>query len=405
MRFNIQKGETYSPLYFLASLGAGGIVISFFMYLMFMAPHEGSPIPQWGHVLAAVTSNNVYLQALSVTAAIGIILFAIMHFYLLTMNIIAYSLFKKTDDFTALRNSNAEIQLMAIPLTLAMTVNVFLILGSLFVPGLWSIIDWLFPVAFLAFLSVGIYALKIFIGFLARVLTSGNFDCSRNNNLSQMLAIFAFTMVAVGFSAPAAMSQDLFMSGISLIFSIIFMSIAVLFAITKFILGFRSMFEHGIETDNAVSLWITIPILTLIGITLFRLSMATHHNFGTHNDAIDGLTLFTAIGGLQLMFGILGYVVMKHLGYFKKFVSGTAKSASSYALICPGVAAYVVSFFFVHQGLVATEMVEQFSIGYFVLFIPLVLLQMQTIRVLLKLNGKMISFRKQPPILVSKMVS
>lgn len=393
MKFNIKPGESYSPLYFLASLGSGGIVITFFMYLMFLTEHKGSPIPQWSHVLTAVTNENIYLQAMAIMAVAGIVIFAIMHFHLLTMNLLTYFRFKQTDAFKQLLHSNAEVQLMAIPLTLAMSVNVSLILGSLFIPGLWSIIDFMFPIAFLAYLGVGLYALQIFIRFFSRILTTGHFDCSRNNNLSQMLAIFAFAMVGVGFAAPAAMSHDPLMSGISMIFSIIFLSTAALFALIKFVLGFRAMMEHGIDTDSSVSLWIIIPILTLIGITLYRLSMGMHHNFGTHRDAIDGLVLFSIIGGLQLLFGLLGYVVMKHLGYFKKFIAGTARNASSYALICPGVAGYVLAFFFIHQGLVATDLVEQFSIGYFVLLVPLFLLQVKTIKVLFRLNQKMVQFR------------
>ena len=31
--------QSYSPLYFLASLGAGGLAVTFFMYLMFWVPH------------------------------------------------------------------------------------------------------------------------------------------------------------------------------------------------------------------------------------------------------------------------------------------------------------------------------------------------------------------------------
>jgi hypothetical protein len=39
--FNLRHklGDAYSPLYFLSALGAGGAVVTFFMYLMFMTPH------------------------------------------------------------------------------------------------------------------------------------------------------------------------------------------------------------------------------------------------------------------------------------------------------------------------------------------------------------------------------
>lgn len=35
----------YGPMHFLGALGAGGLAVSFFMYLMWLTPHEGSPIP------------------------------------------------------------------------------------------------------------------------------------------------------------------------------------------------------------------------------------------------------------------------------------------------------------------------------------------------------------------------
>jgi hypothetical protein len=50
MRYIKKMGETYSPLYFLSALGAGGLAISFYMYLMWFTPHEGSPVrpsPLW----------------------------------------------------------------------------------------------------------------------------------------------------------------------------------------------------------------------------------------------------------------------------------------------------------------------------------------------------------------------
>jgi hypothetical protein len=37
--------RNYSPLYFLASLGAGGLAVTFFMWLMFWVPHPEQPVP------------------------------------------------------------------------------------------------------------------------------------------------------------------------------------------------------------------------------------------------------------------------------------------------------------------------------------------------------------------------
>ena len=37
--------QPWHPSYWLAALGAGGLSISFFMYLMWMVPHKGFPMP------------------------------------------------------------------------------------------------------------------------------------------------------------------------------------------------------------------------------------------------------------------------------------------------------------------------------------------------------------------------
>ena len=388
-------GDSYSPLYFLSALGAGGAVVTFFMYLMFMTPHKATPIPTWESLQAVLQDDNIMLQILTVIALLGIVVFTLLHVRLLAWNVREYRYFSRTASYQKLRQSNAEVQLMAIPLTFAMTINVGFILGALFVPGLWAVVEYLFPLALIAFGVTGWFAARIFIGFMSRVLVTGHFDCSRNNNLSQMLAIFAFGMVGVGFSAAAAMSHNPLTSGIGFVLSLMFISTAGLLAATKLVLGFRSMLEHGIDRESSVSLWIIIPIITVSGIALYRLSMAMHHNFGMHIEPIQSLGLLTVLISIQLLFAVLGYAVMKRLGYFDAYVFGKEKSAGSFALICPGVAGYVLGFFFIHIGLVGTGLLEKNSLAYFFLLVPLVVLQIQTLWGMLHLNNKLL---KQPLI-------
>jgi hypothetical protein len=45
----------------------------------------------------------------------------------------------------------------------------------------------------MAFFVIGAYALRIYFGFLSRVLAGGHFDCSRNNSLAQMMASFSIS--------------------------------------------------------------------------------------------------------------------------------------------------------------------------------------------------------------------
>lgn len=390
-------GESYSPLYFLSALGAGGLSVSFFMYLMFLTPHPDTPIPTFESWISALQNGTPLMQAMIGLAVTGIILFSLLHLRVLFWNVGEYRQFRKTTAFEKLTSGNAEVQLMAIPLTFSMSINVGFILGALFVPKLWTVVEYLFPPAIAAFAVTGYFAMSIFIRFLSRVLVNGSFDCSLNNNLSQMLAIFAFSMVSVGFSASAAMSQVKLTSGIAMILAVMFLTVTALFAVIKFVLGFRAMLEHGIDREGAVSLWILIPIITLAGITVFRLSMGMHHNFGTSNEPIQNLAMFSVFGGAQILFGILGYRVMKKLGYFKDYIHGESKSIASYALICPGVAAAVMAFFFIHIGLISSGLIEKYSIAHMVLLVPVVLLQAKTIATLFRLNAKLLNREQAAP--------
>jgi len=379
--------EKYTPVYFLASLGAGGLSVSFFMYLMFLVPHKNSPMATFDFVYP-VLLEGTWLSFVSAFSIVFIIGFAFLHFKLLLWNIKQYNAFKVTKAFDTLINSNAEVSLMTIPLTLAMTINVCFVLGALFVPGLWDVVEYLFPLALLAFATVGYFAIKIFMTYFSRLLTSGEFDFEKNNNLSQMISIFAFSMIAVGFAAPGAMSHHIEINAIGIFGALFFAAIAMLLLLVKLVLGFKGMFKYGINIETAPTLWIIIPILTLLGITFVRVSFGFDHHF---NQPLSGTSLFTMtslVVSLQIIFGLLGYSVMKKVKYFENYVDGKEKSAVSFALICPGVAFMVFGMFFINMGLVLNGVVAKYSIAYFVLMLPFMYIQYKTIIVFFKLKNK-----------------
>ena len=379
--------EKYTPVYFLASLGAGGLSVSFFMYLMFLVPHKNSPMATFDFVYP-VLLEGTWLSFVSAFSIVFIIGFAFLHFKLLFWNIKQYNAFKVTKAFDTLINSNAEVSLMTIPLTLAMTINVCFVLGALFVPGLWDVVEYLFPLALLAFATVGYFAIKIFMTYFSRLLTSGEFDFEKNNNLSQMISIFAFSMIAVGFAAPGAMSHHIEINAIGIFGALFFAAIAMLLLLVKLVLGFKGMFKYGINIETAPTLWIIIPILTLLGITFVRVSFGFDHHF---NQPLSGTSLFTMtslVVSLQIIFGLLGYSVMKKVKYFENYVDGKEKSAVSFALICPGVAFMVFGMFFINMGLVLNGVVAKYSIAYFVLMLPFMYIQYKTIIVFFKLKNK-----------------
>jgi len=381
--------EEYSPLYFLASLGAGGLSVSVYMYLMFMIEHPKVPLATFEYIFAIIMKCNL-VSLLVVFNLFLVVLFSFIHFKLLIWNFKEYKLFKTTEKYKILKTTNDEVTLMAIPLTLAMTINVCFVLGAALVPGLWSVVEYMFPFAIAGFLAVGIYGLKIYGDFLTRVVIGGGFDFEKNSNFSQMLAVFAFSMVSVGLAAPGAMSHYAGVSAVGLFFSIFFMILSIVLILKSMFLAFKSMYRYGISPEAAGSLWMLIPIATLLGIAFIRISFGLVHNFAQEPSSSFLFMFSSAVVSFQIIIGIFGYKIMKTLGYFKEYLYSDIKSAGTLGLICPGVAFFVFGMFFIFFGLLKNGIVEIFSIQYFVIIFPFIFIQLKTIQVYFKLLKKLI---------------
>lgn len=392
--------EHYSPLYFLAALGNGGLTVAFFIFFMFMTAHPDTPIATFDAVRPLLLDGSPLIRLLCAAGYLGMLWFAFRHIRMLAWNIREFNRYKKTEHYRAMLHSNNEITLMALPLTFTMTINVMFVLGAMLVPGLWSVVEYLFPVAFLAFFATGIYSLRIFYRYYSKLLLRGHFNHTLNNSLAQMISSFAFAMNAVGFAAPAAMSENRLLVAISAFCALFFLLIAALLAVKNLVLGFHAMLEKGINREGSASLWILIPILTLLGITVIRLAHGFHLLFHTQFGPAFYFILGSGIISLQIFFGLLGYQVMRQNNYFPEFIHGCPLSANggepagspaTYALICPGVAFWVFGMFFLDKGLLHTGLLDIFSPPYFILLAPLLFVLIQTIRVNAKLNQRLLS--------------
>lgn len=383
------KKENYSPLYFLSALGSGGLSVAFFMYLQFMIPHKKIPMVTFNDIKDVVLLND-YTSFFTIVALLGIAFFSINHFRLLYINLQWFKDFKKTPEFEKFQNSSAGIGLMAVPLTLAMSLNVILIIGAISIPGLWTSIEYLFPITFSGFLAVGIYASVVFAKHMLNVVIKGDVSFVNSSNLSQLLSIFTFSMISVGFAAPGAMSHNLAMNALGLFFAIFFLSMALLIALVKFVLGFKAILENGIDKEAAPTLWLIIPFLTLGGITLVRLLFGLDHHFDDELSSSSLFVLTSIVLTLQILNGVFGYAVMKKIGYFKEFVNGEGKSVGSFSLICPGVAFFVFGMFFLHFGLVQNGIIEKFSVMYFLFLLPFLAIKAATILTYFKLGKKLL---------------
>jgi len=385
----------YRPLYFLGALGPGGLAVSFFMYLMFLIPKTG-PMPTFDDVVSVYQNEALGLKVMTTLVLIAIAVLAVRHLLLLIANLKAFNELRRTPAYDALRNSNGEVTLMAMPLTLAMTVNVLFILGALGVPGLWSKVEYLFPFSLAAFAAVGVLAFFFFGRYLSRLISQQGFDNTDTNHFSQILPAFAFTMVAVGFAAPAAMSKVMAVSVIGMVGSFIFLAAAAAWIVVKLPVSFAAILRNGLAVEGGPTLWMGIPIFTLVGITFIRLGSGVSHNL-LGLDRLSPVLAFIVLGLLvagQIVMGLVGWAAMRKQGYFDRFVRGTEGSIPSYGLICPGVALAVLSMFFIHWGLVMTGVVTMWSVTHFVLLALVLLVQVRTIQTLIQLDRRLMGAPK-----------
>lgn len=386
-------GERYSPLLFLAALGAGGMTANFFVWLMFWVPHPGRPVPTFEDVTAAFAGGTPAMQAVVAVAVVGIAVFALMHLRLLLWNVGEYRAYARSPAYAALRRSNAETQLLALPLTAAMAINVGFIVGLVFVPGLWTVVEALFPAAMAAFMVVGVWTLRLIGAFYGRVLAHGGFDCTRNNSFAQMLPAFALAMVAVGLAAPAAMSATPWIAGLSWLLAEFFVVAAVLLGAVALVLGMRAMLEHGASADSAPTLWIGVPILTVLGIALMRQGHGAHVHLGDHASAVGNLGVLGAFLSAQIAFLLLGWAVLRRQGYFARHAFGQTAAPGAWALVCPGVATGVMLHFFINHGLVVVGMIAKFGVAYWALSGIALAVQAATVALVVALLWRQLSPR------------
>jgi hypothetical protein len=392
-----RPADTWSPLYFLASLGAGGLAVTFFMYLMFWVPHPGQPVPVFEDILAAFTAGGLPIRLAIVTAVTGIAGFAFLNVKLLIWNLRRLAEYRRTEAYARLVTSNGETQLLAMPLALAMTVNAGFILGLVFVPGLWSVVEYLFPLAMVAFAAIAWLAFRRIGAFLGRVLSEGGvFDVTANNSFAQLLPAFALAMTAVGMAAPAAMSTNPATVGVALILSIGLGTIAALYALVAAIVAVNSMLHYGTAKESAPTLMIVVPILTILGIMALRQDHGLHTTFATHGGMADALILTTTILAVQAVFLALGLLVLRRQGYAETYLRGPNNSAGAYALVCPGVALSVMLHFWINKGLVGAGLIAQFGVAYWALTALAVAAQVAMIALVFHLNRRHFGTRGTP---------
>lgn len=373
---------TFVPLHGLATLGAGGLSVSLFMWLLFLTPHAGVPVPTFETLEAyAATENLAWLFVRAMQA--GILTIAGIHLALVVWMLKGLAAFKRSPQFTAFWQSHMGLQWMVRPLVLAMMVNVLFILGLVFVPGLWNLREMLFPGALLAFFLIAIDAVILWMDHLSELYQSQSDNSG--SGLAGMFPAFTFAMLSVGFSASAAMSHHKITAGIGFVGALILMVFALFIASAHFVVQFPRMMSDGVKQAASGTLWMAIPISTILGIAAFRLLMSAQHVWGAQVGNVLPAAVLLLFLSVQVFFYLLGRAVMNRNNGWRYLVTESPQAAS-FSLICPGVGLFVLGMFVVFRALVPLEVVD--SVTMWLPLMLLIVLQMATFGLFIRLMRK-----------------
>jgi len=262
------------------------------------------------------------------------------------------------------------------------------------------VVEFLFPLAMVAFLALGIWVLRAYGQYMSAMLVAGGYQEKDHNHLSALIAVFSMSMVSVGFAAPAAMSEVALTAAIAGTLSLLFFVVAVAVALLVLFAGVQSMLRHGLQPKATPSIWMLVPIMTLLGIEWVRMQHGLDHHFEMSLAPGKLFVTLTSIFMLQISVMLLGYKMMQLNGYLHEHLRGSARDPISFGLICPGVAIVVMGMFWWHLVWVDSGLIAAYGWIHWLGIAVLAAGQFLTAAVLFRLSSRLLRCK---PVLIASM--
>ncbi len=336
----MQKKKPFSPLIFLASLGAGGISVMPFAFFQYSVPH--------GKGLINVTQIDhaalpVLKQALFFSLEAVMVVFTLIHLvstFILLKGLVRWVKSEEYSDFIHDPLKNAGI--LAPFISIAMTMNVFIGPVRFFILPMASNLQVMMLPALIGWSLIWVFLLRMEIKLLT-ISFEKSFDVNKIN-FGWLLHPFALGMVTVIGTGIAAMAKSANIAHIAAFMSFVSGSMGLFLLIVKLISLFKSHFaaEGMPEKQFLPSFLIIIPNITLYAISFFRMG----HYFGHHWNAHPGVFSTVAITGafaFETWYMLFGLSLLRN--YFKKHFFKKEFYVTQWGLVCPFVAYAVLGGF------------------------------------------------------------
>ena len=336
------KLKDFSPLVFLASLGAGGIAVMPFVLMQYILEHGSGLITRsqlWAKGFTGITAGYYY------SLEVIMILFTILHFILTIWFTIKLVKWMKTNKFSELINNPLKNTAILTPLiSILMTMNLFIGPIRYFIPALSGNFQSLFMPAMIFWSLIFMYVLFIEIKLLGISFKNG-FDITKIN-FGWLLHPFLLGMLTTVGTGIAAMSQNASIANTAAFMTLISGSMGIFLLLVKMIVLFKSHFEATELPENQFlpSFLIVIPNITLFAISAFRLGHFLEHHHGFHLGAYFYLVIGLSFA-FEIWYMLFGLSLLKD--YFKKHHFNKFY-VTQWGFICPLVAFVVLGAFAYH---------------------------------------------------------
>ena len=333
------KSEKFTPLFFLASLGAGGIAVIPFAIMQYTIENGKGLITRAGLWAKGYTGfyafQYMFLEAV-------MIVFTLIHIFLTVRYTLELVRWVKNGNLKALLNDPLKNSEIVAPLiSFLMTINLFIGPLRYFVPAISSNLqDFFLPALYLFSLML---AVVLFIEiYLLGVSFKNGFDIDKIN-FGWLLHPFVLGMLSTVGTGIAAVGKDASIANAAAFLSMISISMGLFLLLVKMVVIFKSHFSAGSlpEKNFLPSFLIVIPNITLFSISLFRLGHFLEHHHGFHLEGYFYIVVGFAMAFeiWYMLFGLSLLIPYFRNNHFKEFY------VTQWGLVCPFVAFTVLGSF------------------------------------------------------------
>ncbi len=349
--------RAFNPQTFLSALGAGGIAVAPFAFFQYAVKHPKGLVlrEHLNHGSLPMPTEILYssLEAIMV-------IFGILHVVLMAwLGVKLFNWIREGGHREMIKNPIANSVLLTPILALSMSFNLVIGTVRFFSPELHANLESLMLPAFIAWVGV----LGILMWLLNKLLKSAflnEFDINQIH-FGWMLYPFTLAMHAVVGTGIAAMAKDPQVASASAILAVGELAVAGFLFLLKLFAVFQSHYTRsGLPAKQFLpGILGVVPVLTLFGISGYRLAHYLHVQHGVHSEWM-GMAALAITFGFQVWYLIFALNLMS--GYLKRDFFKSEYYVQQWALVCPFVALSVLSIF-VYFAIAPIAILKVVSIG------------------------------------------